>query len=356
MIPLFVAGCGRRPRPVDDEIPGNHLLANNLVAYVDAGKILYGHQDDLSYGHSWKVTDVEGDPLERSDVKDVSGKYPAVIGFDLGGIELGDGSNLDGVPFDLIRRASLTHIGRGGVVTFSWHLRNPLTGGDSWDISSDRVVESVLEGGEKHEEFLLWLDRLADFLNSLGKAPVIFRPWHENLGSWFWWGGKLCSEEQYKALFRLTRERLEEKGVENLLWCYSPNGPISAEDYLSRYPGDDLVDILGTDIYEYVGKDGLEAAGIRYIGQVREMLSTLETLSKERSKLMCLSETGLEGLVDPHWWTGCLYPAVKDFPVCYVLTWRNAHDKPGHFYAPWKGFSGEDDFKAFSEKEDIVMI
>ena len=108
--------------------------------------------------------------------------------------------------------------------------------------------------------------------------------------------------------------------------------------------------------YECLGKDGLEAAGIRYIGQVREMLSTLETLSKERSKLMCLSETGLEGLVDPHWWTGCLYPAVKDFPVCYVLTWRNAHDKPGHFYAPWKGFSGEDDFKAFSEKEDIVMI
>ena len=356
MIPLLFAGCGRRPRPVDDEIPGNRLLASELAASVDAGKVMYGHQDDLSYGHSWKVEDWKNDDLERSDIKDVSGKYPAVIGFDLGGIELGNKENLDGVPFDLIRKATLKHRERGGVVTFSWHLRNPLTGGDSWDISSDQVVASVLEGGEKHEEFVLWLDRLADFLNSLGGAPVIFRPWHENIGSWFWWGGKLCSPEQYKALFRPTYERMAEKKVKGLLWCYSPNGPLSAEDYMSRYPGDEIVDILGTDIYEYVGQDGLEIAGERYVSQVRQMLSTLEAISKERGKLMCLSETGLEGLVDPHWWTERLYPAIKGFPVAYVLTWRNAHDKPGHFYGPWKGFENEEDFKVFSEKNDIVLL
>ena len=240
-------------------------------------------------------------------------------------------------------------------MTFSWHLRNPLTGGDSWDISSDQVVASVLDGGEKHEEFLVWLDRLADFLNSLGKAPVIFRPWHENIGSWFWWGGNLCSAEQYKALFRLTRERLEEKGVENLLWCYSPNGPISKEDYLSRYPGDDIVDILGTDIYEYNNGD-LDAAGVAYMANLKQMLTTLTEISKEHTKLMCLSETGLEGIPDPHWWTERLYPAIQGFPICYVLTWRNAHDRPGHFYGPWKGFENEGDFKAFSEKEEIVML
>jgi mannan endo-1,4-beta-mannosidase len=356
MIPFFFSGCGWRPRPVDDDIPGDHILASQLFSVADAGKVMYGHQDDLSYGHSWKVTDWKNDDLERSDVKDVSGKYPAVLGFDLGGIEVADSCNLDGVPFGLIRKAALTHRSRGGVVTFSWHLRNPLTGGDSWDISSNQVVASVLEGGEKHEEFIVWLDRLADFLNSLGKAPVIFRPWHENIGSWFWWGGNLCSAEQYKALFRLTRERLEEKGVENLLWCYSPNGPISKEDYMSRYPGDDIVDILGTDIYEYVGNGTIEEAGERYVAQVKEMLSIIETISKEKSKLMCLSETGLEGLVDPNWWTGSLYPAIEGFPICYVLTWRNAHDKPEHFYAPWKGFVHEEDFKVFSEKKDIVLL
>ena len=356
MVSLIFQGCPRVPRNVDDDIPANRVLATKLASLADSGKVMYGHQDDLSYGHSWKVEDWENDDLKRSDIKDVSGEYPSVIGFDLGGIELGNKENLDGVPFGLIRKATLKHIARGGAVTYSWHLRNPLTGGDSWDISSDKVVASVLEGGEKHEEFLAWLDRLAEFLNSLNGAPVIFRPWHENIGSWFWWGGNLCSADQYKALYRLTKERLEAKEVKNLLWCYSPNGPISAEDYLSRYPGDASVDILGTDIYEYVGQDGLEAAGERYVTQVRQMLSTLEAISKERGKLMCLSETGLEGLVDPTWWTERLYPAIKGFPITYVLTWRNAHDKPGHFYGPWKGFENEDDFKAFSEKEDIVML
>ena len=71
---------------------------------------------------------------------------------------------------------------------------------------------------------------------------------------------------------------------------------------------------------------------------------------------MCLSETGLEGLVDPNWWTGRLYPAIDGFPICYVLTWRNAHDKPEHFYAPWKGLVHEEDFKVFSEKKDIVLL
>ena len=356
MVSLIFQGCPRVPRNVDDDIPANRVLATKLAGLADSGKVMYGHQDDLSYGHSWKVEDWENDDLERSDIKDVSGEYPSVIGFDLGGIELGNKENLDGVPFGLIRKATLKHIARGGAVTYSWHLRNPLTGGDSWDISSDQVVASVLEGGEKHEEFLVWLDHLAEFLNSLNGAPVIFRPWHENIGSWFWWGGNLCSADQYKALYRLTKERLEAKEVKNLLWCYSPNGPISAEDYLSRYPGDELVDILGTDIYEYVGQDGLEAAGERYVTQVRQMLSTLEAISRERGKLMCLSETGLEGLVDPTWWTERLYPAIKGFPITYVLTWRNAYDKPGHFYGPWKGFENEDDFKTFSEKEDIVML
>jgi len=318
--------------------------------------ILYGHQDDLVYGHAWVVTDVEGDPLERSDVKDVAGAYPAVVGFDLGGIELGNDRNLDGVPFDLMRRAALKHVERGGIVTFSWHPRNPLTGGDAWDISSDQVVHAILPGGAKETEFALWLQRLGDFMASLDGAPVILRPWHENLGSWFWWGCKLCTPEDYKDLFRLTHDYLAERGIRNVLWCYSPNGPISAGDYLSRYPGDEYVDILGTDIYEYVGPDGLAAAGRRYRSQVRGMLATLQAMAAEHDKLYCLSETGLEGLRDPHWWTEQLYPAIEGTGILYVLTWRNAHDQPGHFYAPWKGFEHADDFKQFADKEDIILL
>ena len=333
-------------------------LVHNLFSHVEKGEILYGHQDDLSYGHTWKVEDWAADSLTRSDVKAVTGRYPAIVGFDLGGIEMGDKANLDSVDFGLIRKAVLTHAERGGIVTFSWHPRNPLTGGDAWDVSSDQVVKSLLEGGELHELFMdQWLVRLGDFLESLDGTPVIFRPWHENIGSWFWWGGKLCAAEEYQNLYRTTWTYLvKERGLTNILWCYSPNSNISVEEYMSRYPGDEFVDMLGIDHYEYVGGDGLEESGVRFAEELKRSLTYMNQLSKDHHKLMCLSETGLESLPDPAWWTGVLYPAIKDFPVAYVLTWRNAHDKPEHFYAPWAGFENASDFEAFSQLSDIVFL
>ncbi len=122
------------------------VLRVRLQQTAREGRFYYAHQDDLVYGHSWKVTDPQGDDLSRSDVLSVCGFFPAVVGFDLGGIELGDKANLDGVDFSLMRRAAVSHSEKGGIVTFSWHMRNLLTGGDSWDISSDKVVASVLPG------------------------------------------------------------------------------------------------------------------------------------------------------------------------------------------------------------------
>lgn len=355
---LVLCACGpktKTPPPVDTP---KDALAHTLFQLTESGRIAYGHQDDLVYGHSWVVEDVAGDPLERSDVRDVSGYYPMLVGFDLGGIELGDTENLDGVPFDLMRRAVQTHIGRGGIVTFSWHPRNPLTGGDAWDISSADVVASVLEGGECHSLFLGWLRRTADFVESLGNVAVIFRPWHENVGSWFWWGGKLCTPEQYRELYRMTHRYFTmERHLENILWCYSPNGNCAPEEYMERYPGDECVDILGFDTYEFVGpEDRIEEARVRYIEELKENLVKLNAYANDHRKLQCLSETGMEGLADPTWWTETLLPVIRDYPICYVLTWRNAHDKPGHFYAPWEGFEHAADFKAFAENEKIAML
>ena len=354
---LALAACSTgNKKPM--ETPKDQLV-HTLFSYAESGKIAYGHQDDLFYGHTWRVEDWENDALERSDVKDVTGRYPMILGCDLGGIELGADKNLDGIPFGLMRKAVQKQVERGGMVTFSWHPRNPLTGGDAWDISSTEVVKSVLTGGEKHAEFMLWLQRAADFIESIGPdVPIIFRPWHENLGSWFWWGGKLCSDQEYKDLFRATWLYFtKERGLTNILWCYSPNGPIPPEVYMSRYPGDEFVDILGTDIYEYVGEDGsLEEAGVRYQTQVKSMLSALVALGGEHKKLICLSETGLEGIPDLQWWTETLYPSIREFPISYVLTWRNAWDQPGHFYAAWDGYEGAADMKAFSEQEQIVFL
>ncbi len=100
----------------------------------------------------------------------------------------------------------------------------------------------------------------------------------------------------------------------------------------------------------------MEEAGIRFKAEVRQMLDVLTALGKEHGKLTCFSETGLEGLTDPSWWSQTLYPAIRDHSISYVLTWRNAHDNPRHFYAPWSGFEWAEDFRKFTEEENIVML
>lgn len=305
--------------------------------------IMFGHQDDLSYGIGWVY------PGGESDVKRVTGDYPAVYGMDLGDIEHRSPVNLDSVPFGDMKKFVREIWARGGVITLSWHVDNPLTGGDAWDISSDRVVASVLPGGEKHEEFTLWLDNLAEFMASLtddqGVAiPVIFRPWHEHTGSWFWWGQNLCTSEEFIALWRFTFDYLcSGKNIHNLLFAYSSGGDISnAEQYLERYPGDEYVDLVGFDYYQMP-----DAGNSLFTENVDRVLGIVTEAAAQHGKLAALTEAGYEGIPDSTWWTGTLWPAIRDHRISYALVWRNAHNRPGHFYAPHPGHVSEQDFISF---------
>lgn len=347
---LFAVSCTPKQTPAE-------ALIDHLNALIDEGKIMYGHQDDLLYGHSWKLSP-DATEYVQSDVYATCGHYPAVYGSDLGGIELDWEASLDRNDFDHIRASVVAHHERGGVVTFSWHLRNPLTGGDSWDVTSDQVVASVLPGGEKHEFFMGWLSKAADFLESLktvdgASIPVIWRPWHEHTGSWFWWGQKLCTTEQYKALWKLTYDYMEvERGLDNLVWAYSPGaGGLTPELFEERYPGDDIIDLVGFDAYQYSTNEA-------YMSEMKNALEVTAAFAKEHGKLMAVTETGYEGIKYDKWWTEVLYPAVEAYPVSYVLTWRNACDAhmQHHFYGPYPGHASADDFCDFAAREDIVML
>lgn len=326
-----------------------NLLAG-LKAATDRG-IMFGHQDDLSYGIGWIYPD------GVSDVRRVTGDWPAIYGMDLGDIEHRAPVNLDSVPFDHMKTFVGEIRSRGGVITFSWHVDNPLTNGDSWDVTSDRVVASVLPGGESHEKFKGWLDNLAEFLGSLrdenGVAiPIIFRPWHEHTGSWFWWGQKLCTDDEFVSLWRFTFDYLcGEKNLHNLLFAYSSSGDITnKEKYLERYPGDGYVDLMGFDYYQMP-----QAGNQSFIREVDRVLGIVTTAATERDKLAALTEAGYEGIPDPVWWTGTLWPAVKNHKISYVLVWRNAHNKPGHFYAPWPGHLSEKDFIDFHNMPETLF-
>lgn len=350
---VAISSCGGGQEAV--LTPAESLLVR-LSEIVEKGQVMYGHQDDLMYGHTWKLED-DAPEFVKSDVKEVCGHYPAVFGMDLGGIEMGWSHNLDKNDFDNMRASAVAHHERGGIVTFSWHPRNPLTGGDAWDISSDQVVASILPGGEKHEYFMGWLAKAADFLDSIKTAegqsvPVIWRPWHEHTGSWFWWGQKLCTTEQYKALWEMTYDYMEkERGLDNLVWAYSPGaGELSSpEVFAERYPGDEIIDMVGFDCY-------FSGTRENYFASMRNALDITVAFAKEHGKIAAVTETGYEGVKDARWWTEVLYPVVKDYPVAYVLTWRNACDRPEHFYAPFLGQESADDFKAFAALNDILLL
>lgn len=161
--------------------------------------IMLGHQDDPVYGTTWKWD--EG----KSDVLLTTGDYPAVMGFDLGKLELDSKENLDGVSFDRMRKEIIAQNERGGIVTLSWHPWNPVTGENAWDPKGDAVA-AILDGGAQQQKFDGWLKKVSDFILSLktndGKlVPVIFRPWHEMNGGWFWWGASSCTPAQYNQLY-----------------------------------------------------------------------------------------------------------------------------------------------------------
>lgn len=317
--------------------------------------ILFGHQDALAYGHNWY-----GEPY-RSDVKDVVDDYPAVIGWEIGHIEIDAPYNLDSIYFSDMKRYIQEGHKRGSVNTISWHGDNIVTGNTAWDCGQNTVVKSVLPGGENHDKYLLWLDRVSVFLHDLkdnnGRPiPVIFRMYHEHTGVWFWWGSDQCTPEEYKQLWIMTVERIRDKNnVHNVLYAYSPAEITSESHYLERYPGDEYVDILGFDSYVH-GKN--REAIENYKNVIKLNLDVMAGYATKANKIPCLSETGMESVWYDNYFTEVLYPLISDYKLSYVLLWRNAweKDKREHYFVPFTGHPASADFNRFVEQPDILML
>ena len=327
-------------------------LYEQLKRAQNSGIPMFGHQDDLMYGYKWTSLESGGNSFEKSDVFDVAGDYPAVLGLDLGGLEVDNECNLDGNDFESMRKAARIHYRRGGIVTLSWHLLNPLTGGDAWDVSTPGVVASILPGGDNHDKFMTWLDKVADYIEAL-EIPVIFRPFHEHSGNWFWWGVQDCTSEEFNMLWNMTYTYLtKEKKIHNMLWAISPdaNG-IEFENWEERYPGDDVVDIIGLDYYDY-------NLGNKYSEALREALLKMQAFSKEHNKLMALTECGDEAIPNAGWWTGILGPAIDGIDICYLLVWRNANDavKHNHYYGPHPDSPSAADFSEMVRNKKIALL
>lgn len=341
-----LVSCSSGKKIHDESVPTVKL--REFLTDLSGRSILFGHQDDLAYGIGWNSLPGE------SDVKRISGSYPAVFGWDLGNI--GDANNLDGVPFDSIKVYITRAHHMGGINTISWHARYPVTNFDAWNLTSIDVP-SLLPGGKSHLQFLKELDLVAAFMETLiddsGKLiPVIFRPWHEMYGNWFWWGSATCSDDEYRQLFCFTVDYLRNiRGLTNLLIAFSPDKNFdSKEDYLKRYPGDDVVDVLGLDDYGDFKQNRLDLIVIR--------LGIVADLAREKGKISAFTETGSDKLEIPNWYTSSLLQVLnaseKTRQVSYVMVWRNRDLT--HFYVPFAGHEQAEDFRTFVNDKLIFLL
>ena len=353
---IFVCNCfflAAQETPCDKKATKETIaLYKNLKRLLDKG-IMFGHQDDVAYGVGWQ------NQPGGSDIKDVTGDYPAVYGFELGRLELDHAVNLDSVPFDKMKGFIRDAYSRGGVITISWHLNNPLTGKTAWD-PAPGTVPSVLPGGEKDELYKSWLDKIAAFMLDLkGKhgeyIPIIFRPFHELNGSWFWWGRKNCSPDEFKQLYRFTETYLrDQKNVHNLLYAFNTDKFYSKSEYLERYPGDEWVDVIGFDIYQAYNT----ATNEDFIKYAQNMLSTLDSVATEHHKIPALTEFGYSGVKDNLWLTNTFLKAISPYKISYALAWRNAGMKSAgnyEFYVSYKGHPSAENFVKFYEHDKTLF-
>ena len=332
-------------------------LYHYLMKVRNSGRVLLGHHDALAYGHSWR------DEPGRSDVKDITGSHPAVCSVDFGKIEHGASANINRIPFDKMLEIIQYAHRQKQVIMICWHVDNPKTyarglsypKGTSWDNSDTTVVKGILqEGSELNIKFKDWMDNLAEYINTLkddaGKPiPFIFRPWHEHTQTWNWWGAKCATDEEFIELWRFTIRYLRDtKGIHQMMYAISPQMdfvyPETKARLTFRWPGDEWVDFIGIDCYHGRKKEA-------FVSNVKH----LSELAVEKNKPCGVTETGIEGVRYPCYFTEEVLPVLEANKLSMITFWRNDDRSENHHYIPYKGHSSEDDFKKFCESPVILL-
>ena len=140
-----------RKRPVitdGDATAKTKALFENLIDLEEKGT-MFGAQIPTEYGLDGGKKWFDDGSASNSDTKYLTGSHPAVCGWDITYIEVDAAENIDGEPFDVIRKHIIAAYNRGAVNTICWHCTNPVSMGTAWD--GTRAVFSIIPGGEKHE-------------------------------------------------------------------------------------------------------------------------------------------------------------------------------------------------------------
>lgn len=339
-----------------------------LRAVGESDAVIYGHMEDT-------VLKAGTNELTYSDTKDLTGSISGLNGLDCGNLFEGFASKYNDrhqqdpqIPDNTegnIRAAALftnESIEEGALMTLSAHMPNfaftttknvsSVNTYDRYDYSSadsynlkGNTMNQILPSGQYHEEFIAYLDMIAAYANQVD-GTILFRPFHENTGSWFWWGKAFCDAETYKSVFKYTVEYLRDiKNVHNILYVYGPGSEAATlDEYGERYPGDDYVDLIGFDTYD--SNPVPDEEGYSFQSNFENSVRLTDAFAKQHSKLFAVTEVGISGMQDsgnrrPYWFTEILDILSKDAYDCsFFMTWTNYSDES--FYTPYVASVNED--------------
>ena len=211
---------------------------------------------------------------------------------------------------------------QGYAITFDWHISGRGTSTYEYRTESKDLVNNIVNNLNGDRDWLYTeFDKVINILNNdlvmNGEPiPVVFRPWHEMNGGWFWWGSQATTPAGYKALYKLTVDYFKTRTT-SVLFCWSPNSPTN----FNYYPGDEYVDVLGLDAYEVTSST------------LQTNLTPIVDYAQEHGKVAVLSETGnrtTNGDQAASYWNNTVLPAIMQDPtgklpkIAWVLTWINA--------------------------------
>ena len=258
-----------------------------FIAQIYGNGVISGQQES-----TW----VGGDDYEFNYIHQTTGKYPAIRGLDF----MGDDFN------GVVSRAK-KWAKKGGIVSICWHCSSAFD--QSYDAcKADELTayrwEAVLTNGTpENAAVVAGMDKAGRALKQLQDEgiPVLWRPFHEFDGAWFWWGKG--GSEYFKRLWRLMYNHYTyDLGLNNLIWVlgYCHNGTDYGVNLADWYPGSRYCDVVGADSYE-VSQNGGEG---RLFNPVYKIVG--------ESKPITLHETGL--IPTPQ--------QFKDVKWVWFLTWH----------------------------------
>lgn len=320
-------------------------LFTNIASIANSDKFIFGQEFPLSF--QLKSLDFD---LNTSDCKDITGDHPGVYGIDPHYMLYKTASQKQ-LHIDEAKHA----YSNGSIVTFDFHQQsksehkiyfNDIT------TSTDKslMFDIVNNRNNARDWFYKELDQVLNIINNDLGFPIVYRPFHEMDGNWFWWGTQATnhSPQLYIDFYRLTVDYMRNKS-NLILFGWTPNEKINS----SYYPGDDYVDLVGIDAYS------------QNVTTLKNNLIDLTKFATTHNKVAILSETGKGNYVNdaPTFWTSTILKAIQDggsdIRIAWALAWFNApwDSNQSNLFIPNSSSSTEvkDDFKKFYNSETTLF-